>query len=69
MTIRRIPSLVDLSIGSLQERRTIARIKKSMQESAKKIKAGDKVEISRVKKQLIDAGIYTSTGKLRKAYQ
>ena len=48
---------------------SIAQIRRAFRESTKKMEAGDKVEIARVKKQLIDAGIITPTGRLTKHYR
>ncbi len=49
--------------------KVIAKISKQLRESTKKIKAGDKKEIAKVKQQLIDAGIMTPTGRLAKHYR
>lgn len=66
---KRVPNLVDLSIGSPKERKAIVGIKKSLKESSRKMAAGDKKEIAKVKQCLIDAGIITPTGRLTKHYR
>jgi len=66
---RRIPNLVDLSIGSPEERKAIADFIKRMKASTRKIKAGDKIEMAKCRKRLISAGICTPTGRLTKHYR
>jgi hypothetical protein len=47
----------------------IKRMSRALKESARKIRAGDKVEIEKIRKLLVKAGIYTEKGNLRKPYR